>query len=144
MLRSLLIILSISVIFFAGCKSSGSKYSDLKILLQDVIKANEEYVGTLEKATTAKDVAEAINKLGGLVEKYAARADEIEKRHPELKDIDKKNPPSELKDEYDKLNQLEERRVKVSIKMMVYMKDPEVLKAIQDLVKKTAKTRLIK
>lgn len=136
-------IASIFAIISLGCKPSG-KYGELKEYMNDVINANEEYISDLEKSNSAKEVAEAITDLGNKMEKLTKRGDEIEKKYPELKTMDKKNPPQELKQEFDKLEQMTQRLLTVSMKMMKYMMDPEVMKASQEMAKKMGKSNVVK
>jgi Tfp pilus assembly protein PilP len=136
-------ILSIFTVISIGCKQSG-KYGDLKEYMNDVIKTNEKYISDLDKANSAKDVAEAITNLGDKMEKLSKRGEEIEKQYPELKTMDKKNPPKELKEEFDKLEQMTQKLLTVSMKMMKYMMDPEVMKASQEMAKKMGKSSVVK
>jgi hypothetical protein len=126
-----------------GCKQSG-KYGDLKEYMNDVVKTNEDYISNLEKSNSAKDVAEAITELGNKMEKLTKREEEIEKKYPEFKTMDKENPPIELKGEFDKLEEMTQKRLTVSMKMMKYMMDPEVMKASQEMAKKMGKSSVVK
>ena len=125
-----------------GCKPSG-KYGDLKEYLNDFIEVNQEYISALEKANSAKEVAEAITELGNDMEKLSKKGKEIEKKYPDLKSI-KKNPPVELKEEFEKLDQMTQKFLTVSMKMMKYMMDPEVMKASQELTKKKVESDAVK
>jgi len=141
-------VMAISIAFIfaiisVGCKQSG-KYGELKEYMNDVIDANEEYISDLDKSNSAKDVAEAITDLGNKMEKLAKRGEEIEKKYPELKTMDKKNPPKELKEEFDKMEQMTQKLLTVSMKMMKYMMDPEVMKASQEMAKKMGKSSVVK
>lgn len=126
-----------------GCKPAG-KYGDLKEYMNDVINVNEDYIKALEKSSSAKEVAEAITELGDKMESLAKKGREIEKKYPELKTWDKKNPPSELKEEFEKLDQMGQKLLTVSMKMMKYMMDPEVMKASQEMAKKMGKPGVMK
>lgn len=128
----------------AGCRGKDGKYADIKAHMAEVIAANESYVNSLEKAANAKDVAQAINELSGKMEVLTRRQEELEKTYPELKTIDRNNPPVDLKEQYERLNALGERKITASIKIMKYMIDPEVMKASQELARKTGKTNITK
>jgi len=136
-------IASVFAIISLGCKQSG-KYGDLKEYMNDVRKAYEGYISDLEKSNSAKDVAEAITDFGDKMEKLVKRGEEIEKKYPELKTMDRKNPPKELKEEFEKQDQMTQRLLTVSMKMMKYMMDPEVMKASQEMAKKMGKSGVIK
>ncbi len=128
-------IASLFVLIALGCKQTG-KYGELEEYMNDVIKANEEYITSLEKADSGKEVAKAISDLGEKMGKLNERSHEIEKKFPELKsDKMKKDPPDELKDEFQKLEQMAQRLLAASMKMMKYMDDPAVMKASQEMEK---------
>jgi hypothetical protein len=118
-----------------SCKPAG-KYADLKEYLNDSLKAEEDYIAALERANSAKEVAEAITALGNKMEKLAPRADILKKKYPELKTLDRKNLPVELKEEIEKLENMNQQWLTVSMKMMKYLMDSEVMKANQELAKK--------
>lgn len=136
-------IASVFALISLGCKPAG-KYGDLKEYMNDVIKANEAYISSLEKSNSAKEVAEAITDLGNKMEKLSKKGEEIEKKYPELKTMDKKNPPKELKEEFEKFEQMAQKLLTVSMKMMKYMMDPEVMKASQEMAKKMGKSNVVK
>jgi Zn-dependent M32 family carboxypeptidase len=131
-------VFSFFVLNVFGCKPSG-KYGELKEYMNEIIKANEQYISALEKSNSAADVVEAITEHGDTMEKLAKKGAEIEKKYPDLQSMDKKNRPKELKEEFDKLEQIMQKRLTVSMKMMKYMMDPEVMKASQEAAKKMGK-----
>ena len=118
-----------------SCKPAG-KYADLKEYLNDSIKAEEDYIAALERANSAKEVAVAITALGNKMEKLAPKADILKNKYPELKTLDRKNLPVELKEEIEKLENMNQQWLTVSMKMMKYLMDSEVMKANQELAKK--------
>ena len=144
MLKKILMITIASLVAAGafGCKPAG-KYADLKEYLNESIKANEDYIAALEKANSPKEVAEAINELGNKNEKLGPRTEELQKKYPELKDMGK-NPPVELKDEFERLEKMTQRLLSVSMKMMKYMMHPEVMKATQEMAKKSGKAGMFK
>jgi hypothetical protein len=127
-------VVSIVAIAIFGCKKSG-EYADLKEYLSEVIKINEEYVSTLEKANSAKDVAEALTEMGNKMEKISKNGEAIKKKYSDMSKI-RKDPPAEIKEEFDKFDQVAQRLLTVSMKTMKYMMDPEVMKASQEMAKK--------
>ena len=125
---------SIVAVAFLGCKKSG-EYADLKEYLNEVIKINEEYVSSLEKANSAKDVAEALTDMGNKMEKIAKDGEAIKKKYSDMGKI-RKDAPAEIKDELERLEQVAQKLLTVSMKTMKYMMDPEVMKASQEMAKK--------
>lgn len=134
-----------SAVLFAcacfACRPSG-KYGEYGEYMKDVIAANEDYITALEKSNSAKEVADAITELGNRMEEITKEGESISKKYPEIRTIDRKNPPRELKDEYEKLEQMTQRLLTVSMKKMKYMMDPEVMKASQEMAKKVGKSGL--
>jgi predicted nuclease with TOPRIM domain len=144
MIRKICLI-SITVIALIGfnCKPAG-KYADLKEHFKDTIKINEEYISALEKANSPKEVAEAITELGNKMSKIQPRAEIYNKKYPELKNLEKNNPPSELKEELETIEQVSQKLITVSMKAMKYMMDPEVTKATQEMAKKLGRSDPVK
>jgi arsenate reductase-like glutaredoxin family protein len=136
-------IASVFAIVSTGCKHSG-KYGDLKEYMNDVRETYEGYISDLEKSNSAKEVAEAITEFGDNMEKLVKRGEELEKRYPDWKVKYKENPPKELKEEFEKHDQMIQRYLTVSMKMMKYMMDPEVMKASQEMAKKMGRSSLMK
>ncbi|MBN2159244.1 MAG: hypothetical protein JW807_07600 [Spirochaetes bacterium] len=123
------------------CRPSG-KYADYSEYMSDVIEANEDYISALEKANSPKEVAEAITELGDKMETITKVRENIEKKYPEIKTIDRKNPPSELKKDFDRLDEMTQKLLTVYMKKMKYMMDPEVMKASQEMAKKSGNSGL--
>lgn len=145
MALALALALMATIAIIGGCRGGGGgKYGDIKTHLSEVITVNESYVNALEKSNSAKDVALAISDLTGKMEKLTRQQADLEKTYPELKTIDRNNPPVELKEEYERLNALGERKITASIKIMKYMIDPEVMKASQELARKTGESNISK
>lgn len=120
----------------AGCTKAG-KYDELKEYMHEVITVNEEYVTSLEKAQSAREVADAITTLGNRMGALNERSREIEKKYPELKsDQMKKNPPKELREEFARLEKMAQRLLTASMKMMKYIDDPAVMKASREMERK--------
>jgi hypothetical protein len=142
MMKKILTIALVSVcaITFFGCKKKG-EYADLKEYLSDVIKINEEYVTALEKANNAKDVAEALTDMGNKMEKIAKEGETLKTKYPDMNKV-RKDPA--LKDDFEKLSQVAQRLLTVSMKTMKYMMDPEVMKASQEMAKKMGGSNVFK
>src|SRR3990172_11905244 len=142
MLRKIYILITAAVALISfGCKPAG-KYADLKEYLNETIKAEEGYMSELEKANSAKEVAAAITEWGNKMEKLAPSAEWLMKKYPELKTMDRKNPPPELREEFERIDKLSQKLLTVSMKMMKYMMDSEVMKATQEMAKKAGKSSL--
>jgi hypothetical protein len=147
MLRRMFIILPVAIaVTCFGCKPEG-KYADLKEYLNESINAEKEYISDLEKANSAKEVAEAIADWGNKMEKLALRADKLKKKYSELhelKNMDRRSLPPELRDEFETIDKLSQNLLTVSMKKMKFMMDAEVMRATQDMMEKSGKANLFK
>jgi len=56
----------------------------------------------------------------------------------------RKDAPAEIKDELERLEQVAQKLLTVSMKTMKYMMDPEVMKASQEMAKKVGQTGVMK
>ncbi|MCD4655565.1 hypothetical protein K8T06_16715 [bacterium] len=111
-----------------GC---GGKYSDAEKIYGEYVVAIEKYVTNLEKADNAKEVAKAVNKFADDMEDLMPRMKKLSEKYPELKDTS--NPPEELKETQARADEMGMKMAGSMMKMMPYMKDPEVRKAQERL-----------
>jgi hypothetical protein len=119
------------IVMMMGC--TGSKYSDLVEVNTKFVSAMEDYIAATGKATSAKDMAKAINDYADKVEKLAPQIKEVRGKYPELNTGGE--VPEEL-EELDKKSQELGKQVAASyMNMMKYMMDPGVQKAQQRLNK---------
>ncbi len=126
-----------------GCTRE-DKYSDLKEYLGEIARANEIYVNTLDKASNPEEVAVAMKTMSEKLDQLAPVGEKMEKKYPHIKNIDRNNPPEELRPELERINRVLDRKVAVSLKVMRYMLDPEVIKAAEELSGKTVRLALFK
>ncbi len=117
------------LLFGVGCK--GGKYSDINDALNDLIKMQETYVTAIQNAQNAGDVAKAIERYADNFIKLKPRIESFEKKYPELKLS--KEPPEELKENFDRLQKSAEKLATASMSMLKYLESPEVQKAIERL-----------
>lgn len=123
MRQSILTVLFFSLIIMciAGCEK---KYSDVIKVNEEFAELTEEYVDNLENATSGKEVAQAMNRFSDGFEKLAPRMQEAITKYPELKD--ESNNPKELQESKKRTEEVGKRFAGSFMKMMPYMKDPEV------------------
>jgi len=107
-----------------GC---GGKYSDAKKMNEEFIALVEDYIADLDKADNAKGAAKAINRFADGMEDLWPRMQKLSEKYPELKD--KSNPPEELKESQKRAEAMSQKMAGAMIKLMAYIKDPEVQKA---------------
>jgi hypothetical protein len=120
-----------AVVLMAGC--GGGKYAEVKKVMKETNAATAEATAALEKATTGKEVAAALDTYTNAMEKQLPKMKELSAKYPELKDP---NPPEELKP-------LQQESVTIGTKfgqtmttqMMKYMNDPDVKKAMDRMGK---------
>ncbi len=132
-------IIAIFVLIFVtvgfSCRPAG-KYADFKEYLNDLIKAQEDYISALERANSAKEVADAITALSDRMDKLAPRFNTLKKKYPDINIADKTKRPAELSEEFERIDGMGQRLLTVTMKMMKYMMDPDVMKANQELSRK--------
>lgn len=135
-------IISIALLaFLISCGGSG-KYSDIKSFINDVIKTQESFLASVEKAGSADDIVNAVNTFGDSIIKLGEQSMELKKKYPESENWDKE-PPAELKAEFDRLNAQTEKFEKVFIAENIrkFMMDPKVQMAFMDMGKKMEKAK---
>jgi len=129
MKKHLVMFTALVLLFGAGCKSG--KYSDINDALNDLIKIQEAYITAIQNAQNAGDVAKAINSYADNFIKIKPRIESFEQKYPELKLS--KEPPEELKENFERLQKSAEKLATASMSMLKYLEAPEVQKAIERL-----------
>ncbi|MBP7584978.1 MAG: hypothetical protein KBA61_13135 [Spirochaetes bacterium] len=129
MKKHIAIIAAITLLFGAGCKRG--KYSDINEALDDLISIQESYITAIQNAQNAGDVAKAINSYADSFMKLKPRIESFEQKYPELKQS--KEPPEELKGNFERLQKSAEKLATASMTMLKYLEAPEVQKAIERL-----------
>ena len=119
----LLCVLAVSFLF-AGC---GGKYSDAKKVNEEYVTLIQRYVDDLDKVANAKDAAKAIDRFVDGMKTLWPKMKALAEKYPELKD--RNNPPEELKEIQAKAQEMGKKMGGAMMKLMPYMKDPEVQKA---------------
>ncbi len=131
-----LLFLSLCVIVsFISCGSSTGKYSDVRALMQESITAQENLIKDVDTATSASDIAKAINSYADAIEALQPRIKQLQAKYPELNN-ENAQLPKELLD-------LEEKQAGISQKLSTimmeklpqYATDKEVMKASMRLAK---------
>lgn len=131
---SLLLLIVFCTAILMQCGGGGGKYSELASVLDDMIKAQEEYIDDLNKVNNAAEAAKAIDNFANKMVAITPKMKDIEKKYPELKT--QKEPPKELRGYLEKLSEVGGKLGKVSAeKMAQYATDPDVQKAAQRLAK---------
>ncbi len=116
-------LLALSFVIF-GCKD---KYAEAKKLNLEYVSLVQEYIDELDKAESAQDVAKAMDKFAEGQADIFPKMVELAEKYPELKD--RKNPPEELKESQKEAEEMGKKMVGTMVKIMPYMKDPEVREA---------------
>jgi hypothetical protein len=121
-----------------GC-SKGPDYSDAVEVNSKFVDAMGSFIGDIDKAEGASDVADAINAYAEKVEELAPQMKAIAAQHPEWKKMDK--VPEELKPIQEKVKQMASQIPSTFMKTMQYMNDTQVREAHQRLQESMAKMR---
>lgn len=127
--RALVLVLIGIIVVMMGC--TGKKYGDLMDVNNQFIVAMEDYIDATGKATSAKDVAKAINQYADRMEKLAPQMKQLREKYPELNDASA--TPEELKAIDKRAQELEKKVVGSYMNMMQYMMNSEVQGAMQRL-----------
>lgn len=136
-MKKILSLLSIATLALLISCGGGGKYSDIKGFINDVIKTQEDFLGSVQKAGSADDIVSAVNTFGDKIIKLGEQSIELKKKYPDSDKWDKE-PPAELKGEFDKLNAQTDKFEKVFLSENIkkFMMDPKVQKAFMDMGKK--------
>lgn len=121
----------LAAIFFTVTVSCGRKnYGEVKLLINEVVAAQNEFLTSIERSSNADDAVTAINLFGDKLVMLSKKSTEIKKRYPEI-DTWADNPPRELKSDLEKLEDPESEFEKVifSEKLKPVLKDEKVRNA---------------
>ncbi len=90
----------------------------------EYINLVQTYISDLEKADSAKACAKAIDQFADRLDTLWPKMKKLSEKYPELKD--RNNIPEELKDSQKKAEDVGKQMGQSFMKLMPYMKDPEV------------------
>jgi hypothetical protein len=125
---ALIALVAATAVFAASC--GGDKYADAKKLMADAIAANEAFVKSLNDAKDAKAVAAAITAWGKSFEAVSSQIENLDKKYPELG----QNPPKDMLDLSDKYEKSAKEAAEAALaKVVPFVTDPEVMKAMQSV-----------
>ena len=113
------------VLMAAAC--GGGKYNDVVEVNTRFVEAMQDYIISLDKATSAKEVAGAINRYADKIETLAPEMKAVRGKFPEV--ASNEDIPDELKALQQKSEELQQQVVGSYMNMMKYMMDTEVQKA---------------
>jgi len=126
-----MIVLCVAVFIFGVIACGGGKYADAKKAVSESNEALEDFLGKMDTADNAKDVAAALTGFTTEMEKIAPKMKELEEKYPEFKDS--QSIPEELGEEGKKMTELWGKFGSVMMKIQQYADDPEVQKAQEKL-----------
>jgi len=117
---------------FTGCSGSktGGKYGEVKTLLTDYLSAINDLDKSLESAKDGKAAAKAFTTYMNKMKALNQKVERLPEMYPELASD---NPPAELKDLIQEFNESEDLQAELLMKMMKYMDDPDVMKAMEQM-----------
>jgi len=126
------------ILISAAVSCGGHKgYSDVKLFINEVAAAQDEFLSLAEKSANAEDMIYAVNGFGDKLVHLSEKSVEIKKKYPDVEKwvIDS---PAELKSEMEKLHETESRFEKVFFNenLKNIIKDQKVQIAIIELSKK--------
>jgi len=125
------IVLLCAVVFIAGTMAcGGGKYADAKKVMEKSNKVMEDFLGGMEKAENAKEVAAALTDFTKAMQKITSEMKKLEEKYPELSN--RQSPPPELGEIGQKMIELWSKFPSVMMKIQQYSDDPEVQKAEEE------------
>ena len=126
--------LASAVLFIAGfiaCGGGGGKYADAKKVMEESLQTMQDFIGAVEKADSAPEVAAALNAFTKKMNELKPKVMELETKYPELKD--ETTAPEELKPLMKGMEEFGQRFMGVMMKIAQYESDPEVKKAMEGM-----------
>jgi hypothetical protein len=119
------------VFIFGTIACGGGKYADAKKVVAKSNKVLEGFLGKMDTADNAKDVATALTGFTSEMEKIVPELKKLEEKYPELKGS--QSVPEELGEEGKKMMELWGKFASVMMKIEQYADDSEVQKAKEKL-----------
>lgn len=107
MLKKIILSGLILVMAATACQKTSGRYSEVKSVLVDLIKTQEIFLLTAEKAVKPEEVVMALSALTESLMKLKPKMLEFEKKYPELKQ--EKYYTSDLKETIDQFNQMNDK-----------------------------------
>jgi uncharacterized protein YjgD (DUF1641 family) len=114
-----------------GC--GGRTYSDYMEANKEFVQLMDEYVASLEKATSGKEITIAMNHFADGMEVLGPKMKAMEKKYAELDDVN--NQPEQVRLSLQKAEEVAKKYPVSFSKIMPYMKEPEVQEAFKRVVK---------
>jgi len=124
----MLAVMVLFVLSVAAC--GGSKYGDIKEVMNAQTKAMEKYIHAMENAGSAQDAVAAINNFTSDMKVLLPKMTKTMAKYPEI--ATKSEPPEELKAEAEAIQTISGKMQGAMMKIMQYMQDPAVQKAMED------------
>jgi hypothetical protein len=125
-----------AVVFIAGltaCGGGGGKYADLKPVVKKFNSNTEKFIAAMDEADSAEKVAAAMTDFAKIMTDIKAEMEKMEEKYPELKDMS--DPPPELAEEGQKMQELSMKLGSVMMKAMQYQDDEAVKTALEEFQK---------
>lgn len=120
----------VAICLSPGC-GSNKPYADAEEVFDQYASLIEEYAAALDQADNAQAVAAAVNRFADGMQKLQPAMERISEKYPELETGE--NVPEELKHLESKMEEVGTKMGQAMMKVMSYMNDPEVQKALERL-----------
>ncbi len=126
MKKLFLVLMAIGLIMIGAC----GKSNDPKTVLNDFVGIFDNFSTDMGKAASADDVAAALNTTSAKMKEIVPRLKELEKKYPELKNMQSGGKmPEEFKEFEQKISELGPKMMAAMGNAMKYMSDPKVIEA---------------
>ncbi|MBN1224665.1 MAG: hypothetical protein JXB23_15555 [Candidatus Aminicenantes bacterium] len=125
------LIILCTLIFLVGFTAcGGGKYGDAKKIVAKSNKVVEDFLGKLDKADNAKEVATALKGFAKAMKEIAPEMKKLQEKYPEM--AKSQSIPPELGEEGKKMMEVWSKMGMVMMKIQKYADDPEVQAAQQE------------
>lgn len=131
-----MVIFSVLMIIFA-VSSQAKSYEDAEPVIKELVISLEKFIGGLEKAGSAAEIAGALNLYSKRMNEVAPKFAKIIKKYPELGD--ENTHPETLKPLIAKMENMTKKLIKLFSKINAHMSDPQVKAAFEEMNKASAK-----
>lgn len=126
-MNKMMVVVIVFMGFIWGCGQG--KYDDMVEVNDKYISVTQNYIDSLNKAETGKEIAKAMDKYADEFKKLGPKMKEINEKYPEL--MNAKDLPEKLKESQAKAKQMGMDLAASFMKIMKYLNDPQVLEAQQ-------------
>ncbi len=136
MKRAAGLILVLIIASAAAC-NSGKKYKEIKEFINEVVTTQDTFLSKIDKSIKTEEIVSAVDTFGTELVRLSEKSMELKSRYPEIEKW-VGEPPDELKQDFDRLNdtEIKFRKVFYGEKIKILIRDKKVQDAFRELNRK--------